>query len=70
MAGSAQSPTPAQPNKTSPVIWIIVGMFGFVMLTGIVVIAGWIIRCQESTRRGKHPRVNDREDDGRRESRH
>ncbi len=40
MADSAQSPTPAQRNKTSPVIWIIVGMLGFVMLTGIVVIAG------------------------------
>jgi hypothetical protein len=31
---------PVQPKKTSPVVWIIVGVLGLVMVAGIVVIAG------------------------------
>lgn len=40
MAASAQGPMPVQPKKTSPVVWIIVGVLGLVMVAGMVVIAG------------------------------
>jgi hypothetical protein len=40
MATSAQGPMPVQPKKTSPVIWIIVGILGLFMIAGLVVIAG------------------------------
>jgi hypothetical protein len=40
MAAPMDGPTPVQAKKTSPVVWIIVGLLGLVMVAGIVVIAG------------------------------
>jgi hypothetical protein len=37
---SQQGPPPVPPKKTSPVVWIIVGVLGLVAVAGVVVIAG------------------------------
>jgi hypothetical protein len=37
---SQQGPPPLPTKKTSPVVWIIVGVLGLVAVAGVVVIAG------------------------------
>jgi hypothetical protein len=40
MATPPQGPAPVPPKKMSPIVWIIGGIFGLILLAGIVMIAG------------------------------
>jgi hypothetical protein len=47
MATSGQPMPPPLPKKTSPLIWIIVGVFGLVVLAGITMIAGGLFLAKK-----------------------
>src|SRR3954454_6834611 len=48
MATSEQRPMPAPPKKTSPILWIIVGILGFFMAAGLAIIAGGLFVAKKA----------------------
>ena len=47
MANQGQGVPPLPRKKTSPIVWILVGLFGFVLLAGIAMIAGWLFIAKQ-----------------------
>jgi hypothetical protein len=47
MATSGQPLPPPLPKKISPLVWIVVGVFGFVVLAGIAMIAGGLFLAKQ-----------------------
>ena len=58
---SLHSPAPLPTEKTSPVVWIIVGVLGLVALAGIVVIAGGLFLVNKDKKSGKTATLNSNE---------
>jgi hypothetical protein len=55
MASSAQSPMPVPQKNTSPVVWIIVGILGLVMVAGVVIIAGGLFVAKRVSDAASNP---------------
>lgn len=47
MATAGQAFPPVPPKKTSPILWIVAGLFGLVVLAGIVMVAGGLFLAKK-----------------------
>ena len=55
MASAPQSPMSVPPKKMSPIVWIIGGIFGLILLAGIVMVAGGLLVANKIHKAASNP---------------